>query len=130
MLITQTLEGPVYLLDQPVRMLVVDDDPILREFAVGQLAMPGGAIVTAGDGAEAWQILEADEPFDLVLSDLEMPKLNGFGLVDRIRRSARHAHLPVVVITSRDDMFAIDRAYEVGATSFVTKPVNWRLLGY
>jgi signal transduction histidine kinase len=130
MLITQTLEGPVYLLDQPVRMLVVDDDPILREFAVGQLSMPGGTILTARDGEEAWHILNTGDAFDLVLSDLEMPKLNGFGLVDRIRCSPRHAHLPVVVITSRDDMFAIDRAYEVGATSFVTKPVNWRLLGY
>jgi signal transduction histidine kinase len=131
MLLARTLAGPVYVFDRPVRLLVADDDPIMREFAVAQLSMPGGVIMTAGDGEEAWEILEREpEPFDLVLSDLEMPRANGFTLVDRIRRSPRHANLPVVVITSRDDMFAIDRAYEVGATSFVAKPVNWRLLGY
>jgi signal transduction histidine kinase len=130
MLLAHTAAGPIYIFDRPVRMLVVDDDPILREFALGQLAMPGGTIVTAEDGEEAWAILEREEAFDLLLTDLDMPKLDGFGLLDMVRRSARHCHLPVVVITSREDIFAIDRAYEIGATSFVTKPVNWRLLGY
>jgi signal transduction histidine kinase len=59
-----------------------------------------------------------------------MPRCNGFTLVERIRKSARHEAIPVVVITGRDDLFAIDRAYEVGATTFVTKPVNWRQLAY
>jgi signal transduction histidine kinase len=130
MLISINAAGPVYVFDRPTRILVADDDPILCEFAAAQLGHPGGAVVTAADGEEAWAHLEGDEPFDLVLSDLEMPRLSGFGLVERIRRSPRHLHLPVVVVTSREDMFAIDRAYEVGATSFVTKPVNWRLLGY
>ncbi|KAA2236670.1 ATP-binding response regulator [Salinarimonas soli] len=130
MLLSITAAGAVYLFDRPTRVLVADDDPIMREFAIAQLAHPGGTIVTAADGEEAWAILEREPAFDLVLSDLEMPVLNGFGLVERIRTSERHAHLPVVVITSRDDMFAIDRAYEVGATSFAVKPVNWRLLAY
>ncbi len=131
MLLARTINGLEYVFDRPVRILVVDDDPIMREFAVTQLAQPGCEIVTAEDGEAASAILEGDQTgFDLVLSDLEMPRMNGFALVDEIRRNARLAHLPVVVITSREDMFAIDRAYEVGATSFVTKPVNWRLLGY
>ena len=131
MLLALTKQGNEYVFERPIRLLAVDDDPIMREFAASQLAQPGCSIVTAGDGEEAWAILEADGAgFDLVLSDLEMPRMNGFALVDQVRRSPRHARLPVVVITSREDMFAIDRAYEVGATSFVTKPVNWRLLGY
>jgi signal transduction histidine kinase len=131
MLLARTKTGNQHVFDQPLRMLAVDDDPIMREFALAQLSQPGCEIVTAEDGEEAWEILEKNQAgFDLVLSDLEMPRMNGFVLVDAIRRSARHAHLPVVVITSRDDMFAIDRAYEIGATSFVSKPVNWRLLGY
>jgi two-component system, sensor histidine kinase and response regulator len=131
MLLARTKTGNEYVFDRPLRLLVIDDDPIMREFALAQLAQPGCEIITAEDGEEAWAILEKDQAgFDLVLSDLEMPRMNGFAVVDAIRRSPRHLHLPVVVITSRDDMFAIDRAYEVGATSFVTKPVNWRLLGY
>ncbi|GGK34785.1 hybrid sensor histidine kinase/response regulator [Salinarimonas ramus] len=130
MLLGKTNAGFLYVFDAPTRLLVVDDDPIMREFASGQLDHPGGEVVTATDGEEALAILRRDPRFDLVLSDLEMPRMNGFSLLTEIRRDARLAHLPVVVITSREDMFAIDRAYEVGATSFVAKPVNWRLVGY
>jgi signal transduction histidine kinase len=131
MLLARTPDGHQYVFERPIRLLAVDDDPIMREFAQAQLAQPGCEIVIAEDGEAAWDILERDQKgFDLVLSDLEMPRLNGFGLVDAIRKDARLAHVPVVVITSRDDVFAIDRAYEVGATSFVAKPVNWRILGY
>jgi two-component system, sensor histidine kinase and response regulator len=131
MLLARTKSGNEYVFDRPLRLLAVDDDPIMREFAVAQLSQPGCEIVTAEDGDDAWRILETDAAdYDLALCDLEIPRMNGFVLVDMIRRSARHAHLPVVVVTSRDDIFAIDRAYEVGATSFVAKPVNWRLLGY
>ena len=131
MLLAHTREGDRYVFDQPLRLLAVDDDPIMREFAVAQLSQPGCEIVTAEDGEAAWDILEGDaRGFDLVLTDLEMPRLNGFGLLGQIRAGARFAHLPVVVITTRDDVFAIDRAYELGATSFVSKPVNWRLLGH
>jgi signal transduction histidine kinase len=131
MLLAHTREGDRYVFDQPLRLLAVDDDPIMREFAVAQLSQPGCEIVTADDGQAAWDILASDaRGFDLVLTDLEMPRLNGFGLLGQIRAGARFAHLPVVVITTRDDVFAIDRAYELGATSFVSKPVNWRLLGH
>lgn len=130
MLIGRNQDGLVYVFEQPTRLLVVDDDPLMRELAAGQLAHPGGEIVTAGDGEEALAILRREAPFDLVLSDLEMPRMTGYGLIEAMRAEPRFARLPVVVVTSRDDMFAIDRAYEVGATSFVAKPVNWRLLGY
>ncbi|MFZ4531770.1 MAG: response regulator, partial [Alsobacter sp.] len=78
---------------------------------------------------EAWERL-VDTTFDMALIDLDMPRLDGLGLIMRIRSDERLATLPVVVITGRDDLFAIDRAYEVGATSYVTKPLNWRLLSY
>lgn len=131
MLLGRSNDGFVYLFTEPVRVLAVDDDPIMREFAVAQLSHPGGEVVTAFDGQDAWEKLQSDERgFDLVISDLEMPRMTGFNLCEAIRADARFSHLPVVVITGRDDTFAIDRAYEVGATSFVAKPVNWRLLGY
>jgi signal transduction histidine kinase len=130
MLLGRSPEGLVYVFEQGVRLLVVDDDPIMREFAIAQLSQPGCEIVTAENGEVAWSLLQGECDFDLVISDLEMPVLNGFGLLEKLRASPRHANLPVVVLTSRDDMFAIDRAFEVGATSFATKPVNWRLLGH
>ncbi len=113
----------------PVRILVADDDPILREFASMELSDQVVAVENAADGLDAWQLLTQGK-FDLLLVDLDMPRLNGFELIQRIRDDPVLATLPIVVITGREDMAAIDRAYEVGATSFATKPINWRLLRY
>jgi DNA-binding response OmpR family regulator len=118
-----------YVLDDPARLLLADDDPILREFALVHLSSPVVSVEVAEDGLAAWELLEAGE-FDIAVLDLEMPRLDGLGLIMRIREDERLAALPVVVATGRDDLFAIDRAYEVGATSYVTKPINWRLLTY
>jgi CheY-like chemotaxis protein len=59
-----------------------------------------------------------------------MPGINGFEMIERIRANPDFRRLPVVVVTSNEDVASIDRAYRAGATSFVTKPVNWRLLSY
>ncbi len=121
--------GFFFVLDEPARILVADDDPILREFACVHLATPDVSLDTAGDGAEALEKLKAG-PYDLVLVDLDMPVMDGFELIARMRADEALRHVPVVVVTGREDMAAIDRAFQAGATSFVVKPLNWRLLSY
>ncbi len=118
-----------YVMDQPVRVLFADDDPILREFAQVHLATDGGDILTAQDGLECLEVLER-EPVDVLLLDLQMPKLDGFDVLKRLRADERFARLPVIVVTGREDVAAIDRAFDSGATSFLVKPINWRLLTY
>jgi signal transduction histidine kinase len=115
--------------DAPVRVLVVDDDPGLRAFACVHLATPDVILDTAGDGVEALAKLRADA-WDLVLVDLDMPVMNGFDLIARMRAEDDLRHVPVVVVAGPEDVSAIDRAYRAGATSFVVKPLNWRLLGH
>lgn len=122
-------QGWSFVLTEHARILVADDDPILREFASVQLSTPVATVECVPDGAEAWKRLQ-DGDFDLALVDIEMPKLDGFALVERIRADARLQYLPVVMLTGREDIASIDRAYRVGATSFVTKPVNWRQLSH
>ncbi|HEY0053266.1 MAG TPA: response regulator, partial [Caulobacteraceae bacterium] len=61
---------------------------------------------------------------------LEMPRMDGFELLTRLRADPATMYVPIVVETGREDVTAIDRAYQLGATSFVTKPLNWRLLTY
>jgi DNA-binding response OmpR family regulator len=124
-----TDSGFFYVLDERMKILFADDDPILREFAKVHLTTESATVTTAGDGEEAWAALRA-EGFDLVLVDLEMPRLDGFDLVRRMRETPRTAHLPAIVCTGREDIAAIDRAFDCGATGFVTKPINWRLLSY
>jgi signal transduction histidine kinase len=109
------------------RVLVVDDDPILREFAVSHLASPSIEVSVAEDGLIALEALRKGD-FDVALVDLDMPNMNGFELMEAMGRDARLMGVPVVVITGRDDMEAIDLAFAAGATSFVVKPINWRLI--
>ena len=118
-----------YVLMDTVRILVVDDDPIHCEFARVYLSTPTASVETAQNGAEAMQMLRAGR-FDLVVVDLEMPVMNGFQVIRAIRDDPTLRHLPVVIVTGLEDMDSIDHAYDEGATSFVTKPVNWRLLSY
>lgn len=119
--------GEEPLFEEPLRLLVADDDPILREFACLHLASETVTVEVAANGEAALSCLRA-APFDLALVDLDMPVMDGFGLIRAIRADAALQHLPVVVITGREDMIAIDRAFAIGATSFVVKPLNWRLL--
>jgi two-component system sensor histidine kinase/response regulator len=118
-----------YVLDDDSRILFADDDPILVEFAKVHLSTPNTVVESAKDGLEAWHRL-CNESFDLVLIDIVMPGLDGFSLVEKIRADEKLRHLPLVMITGHEDVVSIDRAFAAGATSFVTKPVNWRLLSH
>ncbi|MEI8145609.1 MAG: response regulator, partial [Alphaproteobacteria bacterium] len=122
-------EGWSFVIDEATRILVADDDPILCEFATVYLATPKTEIVTVPNGDDAWEKLRSGQ-FDIALVDIEMPGIDGFTLVERIRADATLKHLPVIMVTGREDAVSIDRAYRVGATSFVTKPVNWRQLSH
>lgn len=123
------MTGPFVDFQKNARLLVVDDDPILREFAVAHLATPNVEVEVAEDGMAALERLERGG-IDIALVDLGMPRMGGFELIARIRKDPLLQHLPVIVATGREDMDAVDRAYAVGATSFVVKPLNWRALSH
>jgi DNA-binding response OmpR family regulator len=112
-----------------VTILAVDDDPIHREFATVYLGAPGTSVVTA-DSAEAGLAQLESRHFDIALVDVDMPGMNGIDMVQTLRTDSRYDNLPIIVITGREDMASIDRAYDAGATSFMCKPVNWRLLSH
>ena len=111
------------------RILVVDDDPILREFAGVYLTSPTMEVEVAEDGRAALERLKKGG-IDIALVDLEMPVMDGFELIAAVRAEPSLEDLPIVVITGREDMEAIDRAYGTGATSFAIKPLNWRLVSH
>lgn len=113
------------------RVLVVEDNPRaveMYEYALRKLrsAEPGLEVVLefARDGHEAWGRLAADPPIDLVLTDLYMPILDGFGVVERMRADARLARVPVLVISAGDDE-ARERAMAIGVDVFLQKPVQF-----
>lgn len=121
--------GFYYVVQDNLRVLYADDDPILREFAVVHLSTESAEVVTAEDGVAALQSIEESLP-DILLLDLEMPRMDGFEALQRLRANPSTERLPIIVVTGREDVAAIDRAFEAGATAFVAKPINWRLLSY
>lgn len=123
------MSGFFYVLEDDARLLFVDDDPILREFAQVNLESPSTHVDAAAGGEEALQKM-ARQRYDLVLLDLEMPGMDGFAVLERMRDDPVLRHVPVVVQTGREDVEAIDRCFHLGAASFVMKPLNWRLLTY
>ncbi|SFS88309.1 response regulator [Brevundimonas viscosa] len=123
------MSGFFYVLEDEARLLFVDDDPILREFAQVNLESPATHVDVAAGGEEALQRM-ASQRYDLILLDLEMPGVDGFTVLERMRADPALREAPVIVQTGREDVEAIDRCFHLGATSFVMKPLNWRLLTY
>ena len=118
-----------FVLNKDTRILAVDDDPILREFASVYLSTPTANVETAESAEAGLRKLECGD-FDIILVDLDMPGTDGFEMIRQIRAHPSLCDLPVVVVTGSEDILSIDRSYQAGANSFVTKPVNWRLLSY
>ena len=104
------------------RVLVVDDSPSLRLLTSRYLEGIGCQVVTANDGQQALDRLSGGE-FDLVITDLEMPRLNGFGLLREMREDARWVEMPVVVITTRESADYRAQAAELGAVDYLIKPL-------
>ncbi len=108
------------------RILLADDDPVMRELAEAKLCAAGYEVVLVENGAEALQTVKS-EKIDLVISDIEMPVMNGFELTRSIRAERAIAETPVIVITGSDYPEAVERVFAEGATSFLAKPINWTL---
>jgi CheY-like chemotaxis protein len=108
------------------RILFVDDDPFYRDLATEALGSARMSLAIANDGEEALASL-ASATCDLMVLDLSMPGRSGFDILEAVRRDPRLADLPVIVITGNDDEATIARAFELGATSFMVKPLNWPL---
>jgi CheY-like chemotaxis protein len=110
----------------PAFILVVDDDPTARALARAALEPHLGTVAEAEDGLEAVKVLESGA-FDLAVVDLDMPVMDGFGVIERARAREETRHLPIIIITGREDVVAIERAFALGATSFLCKPINWNI---
>jgi predicted signal transduction protein with EAL and GGDEF domain/FixJ family two-component response regulator len=113
----------------PAIVLVADDDPVMRLLMVEMLDSVGLAAIEAEDGAQAVALARERSP-DLILMDVEMPQMDGFSACRAIRDASNGATVPIVMVTGSDDLEAVTNAYEAGATDFVSKPINWPILGH
>lgn len=98
-----------------------------RLLTIATLDKEGFAMLEAEDGGQALLLAQRERP-DLVLLDVMMPGLDGFAVCAALRRQPGGQDLPILMVTSLDDPEAIDRAYQAGATDFITKPIQWLVL--
>ncbi|MGE3775056.1 MAG: putative bifunctional diguanylate cyclase/phosphodiesterase [Gammaproteobacteria bacterium] len=114
--------------DTPL-VLVVDDDPMVRLLVGEALAREGFRLLEAETGEAGLALLATHRP-DIVLLDVLMPGIDGFTACSRLRVMPHGQHVPVLMMTGLDDVASIQHAYQVGATDFVTKPLNFTLLSF
>lgn len=107
-----------------LKVLIADDDPLARSLITTTVLRAGAEVTEVADGLEAWGELRKGG-YAAAIIDLEMPSVDGFEVISCLRGHPETKHIPVIVITSRDDKRAIERAQNAGATTYITKPVHW-----
>ncbi len=111
------------------RILVVDDDPVTRLLVSETLQQAGFCVESAENGRQGLEIFEQFHP-SLVTLDVMMPELNGFATCMELRQRPEGAQVPILMMTGLDDYESINQALVAGATDFITKPINFTLLGH
>jgi|GEM_PF-561657 len=107
--------------DSPVTAMVVDDSITMRKASGNLLKRLGFEVMTARDGIDALSQLHEHKP-DIILLDVEMPRMDGFEFASIVRNDADFRHLPIIMITSRTGQKHRDRALEIGVNSYLGKP--------
>jgi DNA-binding response OmpR family regulator len=109
---------------EPRHVLVADDEPHIGRIIKMKLEQGPFRVTLAYDGQEAIDVLENESGIDLVLLDLMMPNLSGLDVLARIRSNERLKHLPCIILTAAGQEAQHQKAMELGATEFLTKPFS------
>jgi two-component system chemotaxis response regulator CheY len=105
-------------------ILTVDDSRTMRDMLHMALTDAGFRVLQAVDGVEGLEMLDTQERPDVIITDINMPRLDGFGFIEGVRRDARHRATPILVLTTESDGAKKNRAREAGATGWIIKPFN------
>ena len=108
-------------------LLIVEDDPEMQAFIVRHMA-PAYRTVTADNGRLALERLAKNEPFDLILSDVMMPEMDGFELCRRVKSDLQYSHIPVLLLTAKTDVASKVEGLGTGADLYVEKPFSLEYL--
>jgi len=106
-----------------VRVLVVDDDPDMRQILRAWIEQTGATVLSAADGARALEVARETKP-DLVFCDLRMPRFDGYAFMDGFARDEQFSRVPVLVLSGEMDPAEIRRTWEAGFSGHLVKPVT------
>lgn len=106
-------------------VLTIDDSRTMREMLNHALVEAGYRVLQAADGIEGLEVLQANgRSIDVVITDINMPRLDGFGVIEGVRASPDHRATPILVLTTESDSEKKERARSAGATGWIVKPFN------
>jgi two-component system, chemotaxis family, chemotaxis protein CheY len=105
-------------------ILTVDDSRTMRDMLNLALVEAGYRVTQAVDGLHGLEMLRGDETPHVIVTDLNMPKLDGFGFIEAVRRDARFRAIPILVLTTESDGEKKNRARQAGATCWIVKPFD------
>lgn len=107
-----------------IRFLVVEDSPTMRQLITFSLKrIPGAKIVEASDGVDALKKLK-EERFDLIVSDINMPLMDGLKLVSMIRNDPANQSIPIIIVTTEGSQMDRDKGLALGANAYLSKPIQ------
>ncbi|MCF8240204.1 MAG: response regulator [Melioribacteraceae bacterium] len=110
-------------------ILLADDSPTIRKFVAFSLKMKGYEVLSASDGMEAMEMLP-DNAIDLIITDLNMPNLDGFSLINMLRENPDYEDVPIIILSSLSSGEEIKRGMSCGANSYLIKPFNPERIHY
>ena len=111
----------------PYTILVVDDNPDMTDFLKKTLEESFKRVIIAADGVEALQLIKSHIP-DIIVSDVMMPRMNGYELCINIKEDITISHIPIILLTARDDKQSLISGYKNGADAYLTKPFEVEML--
>ena len=106
----------------PKRVLVADDDPVMRHLITTMIKQQEYEVVVANDGRAAYRILQSDSQFTAAILDMTMPFLEGLDLIRYMRTEKRLMRIPIMMITAATDIKLMASSFSAGATAFLPKP--------
>ncbi|MDT4966786.1 MAG: two-component system, chemotaxis family, chemotaxis protein CheY [Acidobacteriota bacterium] len=104
------------------RVLIADDDPVMRRLVSSIVEGEGFTAVAVADGREAFKILQSDSDFRAGIFDMMMPHLQGLDIIRHMRTEKRLMRVPVILITAESDFSLMSNSFTAGATAFLQKP--------
>jgi two-component system chemotaxis response regulator CheY len=105
-------------------ILTVDDSRTMRDMLRLALVEAGFKVIQAVDGIDGLEVLRSSERPDVIVTDINMPKMDGFGLIEAIRKDQSYSAVPILVLTTESDAAKKLRAKQAGATGWIVKPFN------
>jgi DNA-binding response OmpR family regulator len=111
------------------KVLIVDDEEVIRKFLKIHLAKLGYEVKEAADGEQAIEELGKDD-FDLLICDILMPKKDGWEVVKEVKSNSKTKHLPVILLTAKNEDSDMFKGYDLGANYYMTKPFTKAQLIY